>query len=232
MTIVILSIIVIDISLLIPPSKMSLFKWFKKKEKKKEIPDESKTSTEIDDQMNAAAQFMVTEQDRQKTEEKVEEKMELEEVYQPAPEGESDPSMIYESGSEDTEHFKGYDVEVKELPEPEEVEIDASWIELDVSKDFKIIVKELKRKKVDCYEILEIPRNADSKTIQKAYRKLASQFHPDRGTSIVGLNKEEIMEKIREINYSKDILLNPTMRAFHDQAMREREKSGSASSGI
>ncbi len=225
MTIVVLTIIALVISLLFLPAAGSLFKWFKKKEKKPEIPAESKSPTEIDDGMEAAAQFMVTDQDKQKPEEKVEEKKEAKKVYQPVPEGVSKPSKVYEQGSEDTEHFKGYDVEVKELPEPEEVEIDASWIELDVSMDFKIIVKELKRKNVDCYKILGIPRNADSKTIQKSYRKLASQFHPDRGTSIVGMTKGQILERIREINYSKDILLNPTMRAFHDQAMREREKS-------
>jgi hypothetical protein len=39
------------------------------------------------------------------------------------------------------------------------------------------------------------------------------------------MTKDQIMEKIKEINYSKEILLNPTMRAFHDQAMREREKN-------
>jgi hypothetical protein len=39
------------------------------------------------------------------------------------------------------------------------------------------------------------------------------------------MTKEQVMEKIREINYSKEILMNPTMRAFHDQAMREREKT-------
>jgi DnaJ-like protein len=132
---------------------------------------------------------------------------------------------IIDPESQDTGHFRGHDIEVKELPEAENVEIDTTWVEMDVSKDFKIIMKEMKRKSVDCYEILNIPSNADTKTIHKAYRKFASQYHPDRGTSIVGLTKDQIMDKIREINYSKDILLNPTMRAFHDQAMREREKS-------
>jgi curved DNA-binding protein CbpA len=203
----------------------SLLKFFKRKDKKKEIPKEDgKTKTEIDDGLEAASQFMVTGEEKKQDEKKEKPEPEPERVYRPVPEGEADPTKIYEPGTEDSEHFKGYDVEVKELPEPEEVEIDASWIELDVTKDFKIIMKELKRKAIDCYEILGIPSNAETKTIHKAYRKLASQYHPDRGSSIVGLTKDQIMEKIREINYSKDILLNPTMRAFHDQAMREREK--------
>jgi hypothetical protein len=40
------------------------------------------------------------------------------------------------------------------------------------------------------------------------------------------MTREQTLDMIRDINYSKDILLNPTMRAFHDQAMREREKEG------
>ena len=36
-----------------------------------------------------------------------------------------------------------YPEEVKELPEPEEEDIDISWIELDVNREFKHIIKEL-----------------------------------------------------------------------------------------
>jgi len=34
---------------------------------------------------------------------------------------------------------------------------------------------------MDPYKILGVPEEADSQTIKKAYRKLASQYHPDRG---------------------------------------------------
>ena len=33
--------------------------------------------------------------------------------------------------------------------------------------------------KRDYYEVLGVDKNADEKTIKKAYRKLARQYHPD-----------------------------------------------------
>ena len=35
--------------------------------------------------------------------------------------------------------------------------------------------------KRDYYDVLGIDRNADEKTIKKAYRKLAKKYHPDMG---------------------------------------------------
>jgi DnaJ-domain-containing protein 1 len=148
-----------------------------------------------------------------------------EKIYQPGISSSQDDAQPYEPDIVKPEDLNRYDVEVKELPEPEEEEIDVSWIDLDVNREFKYIIKELEGKKVSCYEILGTPRNASPKMIHKAYRKLAAQYHPDKGGSKIGMTDEELMERIREINYSKEILLDPTMRALHDQMIRDREKN-------
>lgn len=57
------------------------------------------------------------------------------------------------------------------------------------------------------YETLGVDRNADEATIKRAYRKLASQHHPDKGG-----NKE----RFQEIQSAYDMLTNPQRRAAHD----------------
>lgn len=57
------------------------------------------------------------------------------------------------------------------------------------------------------YDILGVDRNADEATIKRAYRKLASQHHPDKGGS---------KEQFQEIQSAYDILTNPQRRAEQD----------------
>ena len=57
------------------------------------------------------------------------------------------------------------------------------------------------------YDILGVDRNADENTIKRAYRRLASQHHPDKGGS---------KEQFQEIQSAYDILTNPQRRAQHD----------------
>ena len=67
-------------------------------------------------------------------------------------------------------------------------------------------------KKKDYYEILGISRNADEKTIKKAYRNLAMKYHPDRN-----LGKEkEANEKFKEINEAYEVLGDPEKRKQYD----------------
>jgi DnaJ family protein A protein 2 len=61
------------------------------------------------------------------------------------------------------------------------------------------------------YEILEIDRSASLNTIKKAYRKLATKYHPDR-------NKDpDAEEKFKEISHAYEILSDPEKRARYDQ---------------
>ncbi len=62
----------------------------------------------------------------------------------------------------------------------------------------------------DYYEILGIPRDADTKTIKKAFRELALRYHPDR-------NKDpDAGERFKEIAEAYAVLSDPKKRAQYD----------------
>jgi hypothetical protein len=63
-------------------------------------------------------------------------------------------------------------------------------------------------KKFNCYKILEIEPNATSDDIKSAFKKASLKYHPDVGGS---------HEKQVEIGIARDILLNPTIRNYHDK---------------
>src|ERR1035438_8527059 len=60
----------------------------------------------------------------------------------------------------------------------------------------------------DYYAVLGVREDADLDTIKDAYRRLAMQFHPDRGGS---------HEKMLQINEAFHVLINPTARAEYDR---------------
>ena len=53
---------------------------------------------------------------------------------------------------------------------------------------------------VDCYGILGINKNASDKEIQKAYKKTAFKYHPDKNKSV------EAKTKFNDINKAYEIL--------------------------
>lgn len=61
------------------------------------------------------------------------------------------------------------------------------------------------------YEILGVDQAADQKDIKSAWRKLATQYHPDR-------NKDpEAVAKLQEINSAYELIKTPEKRAKFDQ---------------
>ena len=67
----------------------------------------------------------------------------------------------------------------------------------------------------DYYDTLGVPRNADEKEIQKAYRSLARKFHPD-------VCKEPgAEEKFKVINEAYGVLSDAQKRAQYDQMGHE-----------
>lgn len=210
------AIAIFSIALLIPIIFINLnfWKFWKKKGKEeKEGPEEPSSSQKQEEPLDLTEFMVGYRPPPQVEEEKVEEQ-----IYSP---GEGvDHERAFDPAGRDSDHLMGHEVEVKDLPEAEEEEIDASWVNLEMNRDLRQVLEELENKKVNCYDILEVEPNASKNDIKKAYRNLATKYHPDKG-AVLGA---EAMERIRDINYSKGILLDPTMRALHDEMIRKFRK--------
>ncbi len=81
----------------------------------------------------------------------------------------------------------------------------------------------------DYYKILGVERGADGKTIKRAYRRLAVQFHPDKNPG-----NKSAEERFKEINEAYDVLGDATKRAKYDRlgASYEAWQRGGAPGGF
>jgi DnaJ family protein C protein 3 len=83
--------------------------------------------------------------------------------------------------------------------------------------------KRLKLSKTkDYYKVLGVSRSADQKEIQKAYRKMAREHHPDKGGT---------PEKMAEINEAFGVLKDPELRERFDQGDDPNDPLGGQQQG-
>eukprot|EP00316_Scyphosphaera_apsteinii_P004568 CAMPEP_0119317806 /NCGR_PEP_ID=MMETSP1333-20130426/44407_1 /TAXON_ID=418940 /ORGANISM="Scyphosphaera apsteinii, Strain RCC1455" /LENGTH=495 /DNA_ID=CAMNT_0007323857 /DNA_START=80 /DNA_END=1567 /DNA_ORIENTATION=- len=88
-------------------------------------------------------------------------------------------------------------------------------------------VKQKAKDSEDYYKILGVPRNANTKDIKKAFRKLSVQWHPDKNPD----NKEEAEEKFKSIANAYSVLSDDEKRKVYDQFGEEGLKGGAGGAG-
>jgi len=82
----------------------------------------------------------------------------------------------------------------------------------------------------DYYRILGVERNADEKTIKRAYRRLAVQYHPDKNPG-----NHQAEEHFKEINEAYEVLGDASKRAKYDQlgaSYQDWQQRGGGASGF
>ncbi len=82
----------------------------------------------------------------------------------------------------------------------------------------------------DYYKILGVPENADAKTIKKAFRRLARQYHPD-----VNPDDPNAEARFKEVNEAYEALSDPAKRAKYDQlraSYQHWQRTGGQPSGF
>ncbi|EHA20134.1 DnaJ homolog subfamily C member 3 [Aspergillus awamori] len=79
----------------------------------------------------------------------------------------------------------------------------------------KAQVLQKRSKQKDYYKVLGVSRDADERTIKRAYRQLTKQHHPDKAIS-QGVTKEEAEKKMASINEAYEVLSDPELRSRYD----------------
>jgi len=71
----------------------------------------------------------------------------------------------------------------------------------------------------DYYDILGVPKDADAKTIKKAFRKQAREHHPD-----VNPDDPQAEERFKDLSEAYEVLSDPEKRAKYDRFGREWQR--------
>lgn len=79
---------------------------------------------------------------------------------------------------------------------------------------------------LDFYELLQVERTADDKTIKSSYRRLAMQYHPDRNPG-----DKECEAKFKAISQAYDCLKDPQKRAAYDRFGHAAFQQGATGGG-
>ena len=69
------------------------------------------------------------------------------------------------------------------------------------------------------YQILGVSKNARTSEIKRAYRRLASLYHPDKVEHLGPRLKDLAEAELKKLNHAKSILLDPEQRKLYDQEM-------------
>ena len=81
--------------------------------------------------------------------------------------------------------------------------------------------------KTDYYDVLGINKNADEKTIKKAYRKLAKKYHPDTNPG-----DKEAEAKFKEASEAYAVLSDADKRRQYDQFGHAAFEQGGGAGGF
>jgi DnaJ family protein C protein 3 len=87
-------------------------------------------------------------------------------------------------------------------------------------KASQVALKQSKEK--NYYKILDIPRNANTKEVKKAYREMALKWHPDKNTD----NQEEASKKFQDIAEAYEVLSDDDLRAKYNRGDQVFENQG------
>ncbi|KAF9887115.1 hypothetical protein FE257_010490 [Aspergillus nanangensis] len=79
----------------------------------------------------------------------------------------------------------------------------------------KAQVLQKRSKQKDYYKVLDVSRDADERTIKRAYRQLTKQNHPDKVIS-QGISKEEAEKRMASINEAYEVLSDPELKTRYD----------------
>src|SRR5215469_2189804 len=73
----------------------------------------------------------------------------------------------------------------------------------------------------DYYKILGVNKDADTKAIRQAFRKLARQYHPD-----VNPGDKNAEERFKEVNEANEVLSDPEKRKKYDEMANYYQRYG------
>eukprot|EP00038_Savillea_parva_P009078 m.181081 g.181081 ORF g.181081 m.181081 type:complete len:504 (+) comp15164_c0_seq1:130-1641(+) len=115
------------------------------------------------------------------------------------------------SRAEIWEQEQEYQKAIDDIREAQEYEADSQRLKDKLARYEKLLKQSLKR---DYYKILGLPRNCNKKAINKAYRKLAMEWHPDKFSDEEEKKKAE--QKFMDIAAAKEVLTDPQKRQIFD----------------
>jgi curved DNA-binding protein CbpA len=103
---------------------------------------------------------------------------------------------------------------------------DPSSVDLSDEQQERIRVAFDRLRSLSLYELLEVSRDADKKTIKRAFNERIMKFHPDRHFGKrLGDYKTKMEAIVVRLTEAHDVLCHPEQRALYDAALRSNRTS-------